>query len=111
MPHKDDPDGEGLSEVSFTEPTEDDEEEEGDVLHDLSDGLRRLHIKKPTAQRRISINVSSAPTQRSSRERSGSNFQTDLMPGREDEPAYTAGSSSECAPMPRGWSRAFPSRP
>lgn len=95
MPHEDDPDGEGLSEVLFTELSEDDEGEGDDTLFGLSKGLRCLDIGGPAAQRRIGIKVSSTSVRRFS---------------REDKPTHMIDNPLECAPAPRGWSRAFPSR-
>ena len=57
MPHKDDPRGEGLSEISFMEPSDDEDE---DALASLSKGLRGLNIKEAAAPRRTEIKVSSA---------------------------------------------------
>lgn len=108
MPHQDEPDDDGLSEVSFTEPSEDEEGEKDDVLSGLSSGLRSLHIKEPAAKPRIGIKISSASVRRLS---GSGHLQRHLMSEREDEPTHTIGGSSECAPAPRGWSRVFPSRP
>lgn len=107
MPHEDHPDGEDRTEVSFTEPREDGEED--DTLSNLSNGLRSLNIKVPVAQRHIDIKVSSASIRRFSREPSPRGFQTHSASEREDEATYTIDSSMECAP--RGWPRVFPSRP
>ena len=109
MPRKDEPDGEDLSEVSFTEPSED-EEENDDVLSNLSNDLRKIRIEEPAAKRHISIKVSSASIRRLS---SSGHSQEHLVAKREDkdEPTHTVGDFSECAPAPRGWSRVFPSRP
>jgi len=109
MPHKDEPDGEDLSEVSFTEPSED-EEENGDVLSNISNDLRRLRIEEPAVKRHISIKVSSASVRRLS---SSGHSQVHLVSKREDrdEPTRTIGDFPESAPAPRGWSRAFSSRP
>lgn len=106
MPHKDDPDGEGLSEISFTEPSEGDEEE-GEASFGLLNGLRSLHIKDPAAQRHIGIKISAASIRKFS---APDQIQTHLVPEREDKSTYTISNSSECAPVPRGWSRMFPSR-
>ena len=108
MPHKDEPDGEGLSEVSFTEPSEDEEGDTDDVLSNVSNGLRSLRIKEPAAKRRIGIKISSASVRRFS---SSGRLQVHLVPEREDGPTYMIGDSSERAPAPRGWSRVLPSRP
>ena len=108
MPHEDDPDGGDLSEISFTEPSEDDEGVE-EALSNLSIGLRNLDIKDPAAPRHIDINVSSAPTRRLSQVPNPRGFQTCPLSEYEHEPTHTSGSSVERAP--RGWSRAFPSRP
>jgi len=110
MPHKDDPDGEGLSGISFTEPSEGYEEEGGDTLFGLSNGLRSLDIKEPAVQHRIGIKVSSTSVRRFNREPGPCNFQMRFVPEREDEPTHMIYNPSECAPAPRGWSRAFPSR-
>lgn len=108
MPHEDEPDGGDLSEVSFAEPSDDDEGVE-EALSNLSLGLRSLNINEPAAQRHIDIKVSSAPTRRFSREPTPRGFQTHPVLECEHEPTYTIGSSAER--VPRGWSRAFPSRP
>ena len=108
MPHKDEPDGEGLGEVSFTEPSEDEEGETDDVSFNLSNGLRSLHIKEPAAKRRIGIKISSASVRRFS---SSGRSQVHLVPEREDGSTYMIDDPSERAPAPRGWSRVFPSRP
>ena len=107
MPHKDETDGEGLGEISFTEPSEDGEGEKDDVLSNLSNGLRSLQIKEPAAKRHIGIRVSSASVRRFS----SGHLQMHLVSEREDESTYTVDDSSECAPPPRGWSRVFQSRP
>jgi len=109
MPHKDEPDGEDFSEFSFTEPSED-EEENGDALSNLSNDLRRLHIEEPVAKRHIDIKVSSASVRKLS---SSGRSPMHLVPKPKDrdEPTRTIGDFPECAPAPRGWSRAFPSRP
>ena len=108
MPHEDDPDGEGLSEVSFIEPNKDDEGTE-EALSNLTNGLRSLDIKGPAAQRHINIKVSSAPTRRFSQEPSPRGFQTRPVLEREHELTLAICSSVER--VPSGWSRAFPSRP
>ena len=108
MPHEDHSDDEGLSEISFAEPSEGGEED-GDALSDLSNGLRNLNVKGPTAQRYIDIKVSSASVRKFSRESSPSGFRTHPASKREDESTCTIDSSVECAPS--GWSRVFPPKP
>jgi len=108
MPRGDDPDGGGLSEVSFTEPSEDDEGAE-EALSNLTNGLHSLNIRDPAAQRHIDIKVSSAPTQRFSQDPGPHGFQTRPVLEWEHEPTLTICSSVERAPS--GWSRAFPSKP
>lgn len=109
MPHEDALNGKGLGEVSFTEPNEDNEEEEANTSSELSNGLRSLYIEEPATQRHIGIKVSSASARSSSSK--PNHLQMCLVPEREDESTYATNSSSECAPAPRGWSRIFPSRP
>jgi len=107
MPHEGDPDGGDLSEVSFTEPSEDGEEEE--ALSSLSNGLRTLNIGDSAAQSHIDVKASSASTRMFSQEPSPRGFQTHLVLECKHEPTRTIGGSVERAPG--GWSRAFSSKP
>ena len=109
MLHEDDLDSEDLSEVSFAEPGEDDEGEEGDALSNLSKGLRNLDIKDTAAQCHINNRVSSAHIRRHSREPTPCGSRIHALPKCEEESTRTIGSSVEHAP--RGWSRVFPPKP
>ena len=64
MGHEDEPSGKGLCEVFFIGSGGDVEEAKDDGLSDLSDGLRKLHIKEPVAQHHADIKVSSASIRR-----------------------------------------------
>lgn len=55
MPHEDDPVGENLGEIFYTELGQDDVEEEDDALSCLSNDLGRLNLKEQAASGRIGL--------------------------------------------------------
>lgn len=73
MPHEDEPDAGHLSETSFAEPS--DHEDEDDVLFNLSKDLRNLNIRGPVGNR-IGTKVSSASAQALRRETNPIRFRT-----------------------------------
>jgi len=88
MPRKDNPDGGGLSEVSFAEPSEGGKGAER-ALSNLTSDLRNLDIENPAAYCHIEIKVSSAPTRRFSQKPRPRGFQTNPVLEREHDPTLT----------------------